>query len=185
MNERQPGRRKPMLFVNRRSFVRKTSLVQVLICAAIGFGAAGCNENEPRATNPTDEPLVEVPEIPGAVAAADFCGLADQIYCAGAVGCCSGADVVYGSVELVHRRQFQCRSLGQCLLVGTARQRRSRQLHETPGGFLRRQFYLVYRLIESTGDDSGWGDTSPRPRPSTSRYEPLDSLALIVLSSVP
>lgn len=87
-----------MKLVNQSRVFRKISLARALVCMAIGFGATGCEQDEGATTTPP-EPLVDVPEIKGSVAAADFCGLADQIYCAGAVGCCSGADVVYGSVE--------------------------------------------------------------------------------------
>jgi hypothetical protein len=63
------------------SFLRRIAPA-VVVALAAGCGEAGAPEEK-----------VDVPEIEGAVAAADFCALVDEITCAGAVGCCSNSEI--------------------------------------------------------------------------------------------
>lgn len=70
----------------------------VLILSAGFLALPGCSDGGTANPNPS-EAMVDVPEVPASVAAADFCGLADEIYCAGAVGCCSGSDVVFATID--------------------------------------------------------------------------------------
>lgn len=62
----------------------------LLFTALVGGLLGGC-------ADPEQDAQVEVPEVRGAVEAADFCALADQIACAGALGCC--ADPEFTSVD--------------------------------------------------------------------------------------
>lgn len=69
------------------------------LAIAAGFLALpGCSDGA-MSNPPPPEAKVEVPEVPASVAADEFCALADEIYCAGAVGCCSGANVVFANVD--------------------------------------------------------------------------------------
>lgn len=70
----------------------------VLAVAAVFLAVPGCSDGAMPGPVPPDA-KVEVPEVPAAVEAMDFCALADEIYCAGAVGCCSGSNVVFTSID--------------------------------------------------------------------------------------
>lgn len=67
---------------------------------------SGCSDNAPAGPVPPGA-IVEVPEVPASVTATEFCALADEIYCAGAVGCCSGANVVFANVD-------ECMAASRC-----------------------------------------------------------------------
>lgn len=78
---------------------RLSTIASATILAAVTglLALPGCNQEGSEVLTP--DAKVDVPEIPASVAADEFCALADEIYCAGAVGCCSGADIVFATVE--------------------------------------------------------------------------------------
>lgn len=78
--------------------------------AALALAVVACAGSEP-------ESRVDVPEVKGAVLAEDFCDLADQISCAGAVGCCS--DPEFSGVDECMQKSLCGDGLG-ALLVSQA-----------------------------------------------------------------
>jgi hypothetical protein len=87
------------------------SIAAAILCA--GLSAAGCSGDDPGPVEPA--PLVDVPEINGAVAADDFCDLASQIHCAGALGCCSGDEKAFANVEECIQQSSCAKDFGDVL----------------------------------------------------------------------
>jgi len=81
-----------------RKLSSKLASAAVLVFAAGFLALPGCSDGETANPMPS-EAIVDVPEVPASVGATEFCALADEIYCAGAVGCCSGTNVVFASVD--------------------------------------------------------------------------------------
>jgi hypothetical protein len=96
---------------NERSFT-SLALTHLLLSAVIA-GVAGCGGDEGESNPPYNE--VALPEINGAVAAADFCGVADRIHCAGAVGCCSDEDAGYADVDECIQKSSCAEGMGAVL----------------------------------------------------------------------
>ncbi|MEZ4453700.1 MAG: hypothetical protein R3B09_29870 [Nannocystaceae bacterium] len=63
--------------------------------------------------SPEPESKVDVPEVKGAVLAADFCDLADEISCAGALGCC--ADPEFSGIDECVQNSLCADGLGAVL----------------------------------------------------------------------
>lgn len=83
----------------------KHTLSRLLLSTAFAT-LTGCGKSE-------DDAKVEVPEVDGAVEAADFCALADQLTCAGALGCC--ADPEFASVDACVEKSLCENGLGAVL----------------------------------------------------------------------
>lgn len=84
------------------TFNTRTLLFPALLLTLAG----GCGK-------PEDDNTVEVVEIKGPVAAAEFCGLADSLTCAGALGCC--ADPKFADVDACVAESLCASGLGAVL----------------------------------------------------------------------
>lgn len=111
----RPERITIMLSLAKHFTLGNLSIAHAAAFSLIGMTLAACSGEDPTTANPPPNAIVDVPEIKGAVAAEDFCALADEIHCAGAVGCCSGADVVYADVEECLQESKCSAGLGQVL----------------------------------------------------------------------